>query len=85
MLPIGSYEPAWFMEHYHLNPEQAGRAFLELGARYFVPMHWGVFQLADEPLVEPAERIRAWWESNQPGDGRQMVLMAQGETKQFTS
>jgi len=68
MLPIGGYEPAWFMEHYHLNPEQAGRAFLELGARHFVPMHWGTFQLTDEPLCEPIDRLRSWWRQNGPGD-----------------
>ncbi len=80
LLPIGSYEPAWFMEHYHLNPEQAGRAFLELGARFFVPMHWGVFQLTDEPLVEPADRMRSWWQRHGPSDGRQLLMMALGET-----
>lgn len=67
MLPIGGYEPAWFMEHYHLNPEQAGRAFSELGARHLVPMHWGTFQLTDEPLCEPVDRLRLWWRQNGPG------------------
>ena len=41
MLPIGGYDPAWFMERQHLNPEQAGEAWLELGAECMVPMHWG--------------------------------------------
>ena len=68
ILQIGGYEPAWFMEHYHLNPEQAGRAFLELGARQLVPMHWGTFQLTDEPLCEPIDRLRSWWRQNGPGD-----------------
>ena len=54
------------MEHYHLNPEQAGQAFLELGARHFVPMHWGTFQLTDEPLCEPVDRVQAWWRKNAP-------------------
>ncbi len=79
MLPIGAYSPAWFMEHNHLNPEQAGRAFLALGARHFVPMHWGTFQLTDEPLAEPAERIRSWWDEQAP-DGKELHLMAVGET-----
>ena len=79
MLPIGAYSPAWFMEHNHMNPEQAGRAFLALGARHLVPMHWGTFQLTDEPLAEPAERIRSWW-SQQATDGRELHLMAVGET-----
>ncbi len=79
LLPIGAYRPAWFMEHNHMNPEQAGRAFLEVGARRFVPMHWGTFQLTDEPLAEPAECIRAWWNENAPA-GAEMHLLAVGET-----
>jgi L-ascorbate metabolism protein UlaG (beta-lactamase superfamily) len=66
MLPIGGYQPAWFMEHYHLNPEQAGRAYLDLGARRLVPMHWGTLQLTDEPLCEPIDRMRSWWRTNSP-------------------
>jgi len=80
LLPIGGYDPGWFMEPHHLTPEQAGRAFLELGARHFVPMHWGTFRLTDEPLCEPAERVREWWDRHQPGDGRRMRMMAIGET-----
>ena len=80
LLPIGGYQPAWFMEQQHLNPEQAGTAFLELGADQLVPMHWGTFQLTDEPLAEPAERIRAWWRRRAPGDGRRLRVLAVGET-----
>jgi L-ascorbate metabolism protein UlaG (beta-lactamase superfamily) len=80
LLPIGAYTPAWFMEPNHMNPEQAGRAFLDLGARCLVPMHWGTFQLTDEPLSEPAQRMRTWWASEGPDDGRRLCLMAVGET-----
>ena len=66
MLPIGGYQPAWFMEHYHLNPEQAGDAFLELGARHLVPMHWGTLQLTDEPLCEPSSACASWWQHERP-------------------
>jgi L-ascorbate metabolism protein UlaG (beta-lactamase superfamily) len=59
LLPIGAYDPAWFMETMHLNPEQALRAFQDLGARTFVAMHWGTFKLADEPLDEPPHRLDA--------------------------
>ncbi len=59
LLPIGAYDPAWFMETQHLNPEQALRAFGDLGARTFVAMHWGTFKLADEPLDEPPRRLEA--------------------------
>jgi len=78
MLPIGGYQPAWFMEHYHLNPEQAGRAFLELGARRLVPMHWGTFQLTDEPLCEPIDRMRTWWQEKRPDSPRQLHVLDVG-------
>jgi len=59
LLPIGAYDPAWFMERQHMNPEQAVRAFRELGARTLVAMHWGTFKLTDEPLEEPPRRLSA--------------------------
>ena len=61
MLPIGAYDPPWFMESQHMNPEQAVQAFLDLGARDFLAMHWGTFKLTDEPLDEPPRRLRAEW------------------------
>lgn len=61
LLPIGAYEPAWFMQPQHQNPEEAARAFELLGARRFVAMHWGTFRLTDEPLAEPPARLEAWW------------------------
>jgi L-ascorbate metabolism protein UlaG (beta-lactamase superfamily) len=78
MLPVGGYEPAWFMEHYHLNPEQAGRAFLDLGSHCLVPMHWGTFQLTDEPLCEPIDRMRAWWRSDGPSNPRRLHVLDVG-------
>jgi len=59
LLPIGAYDPAWFMKTMHMDPEQALQAFLDLGARTFVAMHWGTFKLADEPLDEPPVRLEA--------------------------
>jgi L-ascorbate metabolism protein UlaG (beta-lactamase superfamily) len=61
MLPIGAYDPEWFMSKQHMNPEQAAQAFADLGARHFFAMHWGTFKLTDEPLLEPPERLRADW------------------------
>jgi len=61
LLPIGAYDPPWFMERQHMNPEQAVQAFLDLGARKLVAMHWGTFKLTDEPLDEPPRRLRQEW------------------------
>lgn len=62
MLPIGAYEPRWFMEAVHVNPEEAVQAFEDLGAAYFIPVHWGTFDMADEPIQQPAEEVRRYAE-----------------------
>jgi L-ascorbate metabolism protein UlaG (beta-lactamase superfamily) len=80
LLPIGGYTPAWFMHRNHINPEQAGEAFLACGARALVPAHWGTFQMTDEPLREPIERLRRWWAVEGPNDGRRLLELAVGET-----
>jgi L-ascorbate metabolism protein UlaG (beta-lactamase superfamily) len=59
LLPIGAYDPPWFMQPVHLNPEQAVQAFIDTGSRYVAPIHWGTFKLADEPLDEPVKRFLA--------------------------
>jgi N-acyl-phosphatidylethanolamine-hydrolysing phospholipase D len=53
MIPIGAYLPRRIMRPMHLNPEEAVRAFRETRCRRAVAMHWGTFQLTDEPLGEP--------------------------------
>lgn len=62
ILPIGAYEPRWFMRAVHMNPEEAVQAFRDLGsAGVMVAMHWGTFRLADEAPLEPPVRLRAAW------------------------
>lgn len=58
MLPIGAYEPRWFMKPQHMNPSDAVRAFQDLKAERFIAMHWGTFRLTDEALAEPPELTR---------------------------
>jgi N-acyl-phosphatidylethanolamine-hydrolysing phospholipase D len=62
LLPVGAYEPRWFMRAAHMNPEEAVRAYCDLGCSgTFVAMHWGTFRLTDEPPLEPPARTRAAW------------------------
>jgi N-acyl-phosphatidylethanolamine-hydrolysing phospholipase D len=58
-LPIGAYLPPSIMKWVHTTPEEAVQAFVDLGARTILGMHWGTFDLADEPLDEPPGRMLA--------------------------
>jgi L-ascorbate metabolism protein UlaG (beta-lactamase superfamily) len=67
LLPIGAYQPEWFMRRQHMNPQDAVQAFVDLGAEQFFAMHWGTFQLTDEPVSEPPQLLRkAWGEQRLP-------------------
>jgi L-ascorbate metabolism protein UlaG (beta-lactamase superfamily) len=80
MLPIGAYDPPWFMAPQHMGPEDAGRAWEILGARTLVAMHWGTYKLTDEPIGEPPERARAWFAERGHAPDRLWVLDV-GETR----
>jgi L-ascorbate metabolism protein UlaG (beta-lactamase superfamily) len=58
---VGAFKPEWFMEQNHTSPLKAIRAATDMGARTFIPMHYGTFELGDESLGEPVrmlEKIR---------------------------
>ena len=59
ILPIGAYDPQWFMQTQHCTPEQAVRIAIECGARQMLGVHWDTFPLTDEPFREPGERLLA--------------------------
>jgi L-ascorbate metabolism protein UlaG (beta-lactamase superfamily) len=73
-LPIGSYEPRWFMKENHLSPEEALAAAKDLGARVLVPIHWGTFDLTDEPLDLPARRLREAADRDAGGNPAVVIL-----------
>ncbi|MEU1459757.1 MBL fold metallo-hydrolase [Streptomyces sp. NPDC005727] len=62
LMPIGAYDPRWWLSDVHCDPEEAVRATLDLGARRMAPMHWGTFVLSAEPVLEPLTRVRTAWE-----------------------
>ncbi len=80
LLPIGAYHPDSF-RRVHTSPEDAVQAFVDLGARWMVPMHYGTFRLSYEPVDEPVERLKA--DAKRRGIERKICVMEEGVTKFF--
>jgi N-acyl-phosphatidylethanolamine-hydrolysing phospholipase D len=79
-VPIGAYLPQAMMKRVHVTPEEALRGALDLGARRVLGMHFGTFDLTDEPLDEPPARFHAEASRLGLGDARAWVLKV-GETQ----
>jgi L-ascorbate metabolism protein UlaG (beta-lactamase superfamily) len=78
-MPIGAYEPEWFMRDSHISPEDSVTAFNELKAKLFVPMHYGAYRLADDTGPEALERLyQAWEKENLPEE--KLRVLDIGET-----
>jgi N-acyl-phosphatidylethanolamine-hydrolysing phospholipase D len=83
LIPIGAYDPQWFMTPVHMNPEEAVRAYRDVAgaaAPVMVPIHWGTFKLTDEPMDEPVRRARSAW-STAGLDPENLWVLAHGETR----
>ncbi|HEX2723987.1 MAG TPA: MBL fold metallo-hydrolase, partial [Gemmatimonadaceae bacterium] len=89
ILPIGAYEPRWFMQPVHMAPEESVEAFREMtdgGTRpcIMVGSHWGTFRLTEEPVAEPPVRAhKAWTHVGLPSNA--LWIMAHGETRTVES
>jgi N-acyl-phosphatidylethanolamine-hydrolysing phospholipase D len=79
-LAIGAYSPAEIMKAVHTTPEEAVQAFVDLDARVMLGIHWGTFDLAEEPLDEPPVRMRADFERRRLDPARGWIPKI-GETR----
>ena len=82
LLPIGAYEPRWFMAPVHMNPEEAVRAHRDLAAHRSVGMHFGTFQLTDEAIEAPLTALDAAC-STAGLDGGAFTTLGFGETRAY--
>ncbi|MFZ0105287.1 MAG: MBL fold metallo-hydrolase [Thiobacillus sp.] len=81
-LPIGAYEPRWFMRRQHVDPAQALQIHHDVRARQSLGVHWGVFEMADEPLDEPPRALAAAREVAGMAESEFFVLRV-GETRRI--
>jgi L-ascorbate metabolism protein UlaG (beta-lactamase superfamily) len=80
LLPIGAYNPPSF-RNVHANPADATQAFLDLNARWMVPMHYGTFKLSHEPMDEPLQLLEE--EAKAAGVEDRVIVLEEGVTRFF--
>lgn len=82
LLPIGAYKPRWFMQAMHMDPEDAVKAHIDLGAARSIGMHFGTFQLTDEGIDEPVNDLLTNLNKYQIANDKFLVL-DQGQAISF--
>jgi L-ascorbate metabolism protein UlaG (beta-lactamase superfamily) len=82
LLPIGAYEPRWFMQNQHMNPDDAVRAHIDLEAHISVATHFGCFHLTDEGIDEPGADLATARDQHQVS-AEAFQLLETGETRCF--
>lgn len=82
LLPIGAYNPRWFMAPVHVDPEEAVHIHRDICACQSVAMHWGTFVLTDEPMDEPPQKLRQAL-AEQQVEEQAFRVMGHGESRLF--
>jgi N-acyl-phosphatidylethanolamine-hydrolysing phospholipase D len=80
LIPVGAYEPRWFMKDQHVNPAEAVMAHKDVKSRLSIGIHWGTFELTDEPLDQPVTDLAAALK-DQGVDPTSFVLFKHGQTR----
>jgi L-ascorbate metabolism protein UlaG (beta-lactamase superfamily) len=78
ILPLGAYEPRWFMGSQHMPPEASALAFADLGAKHFVGMHWGTFDLSDENVDDGPRLLERVVDEDARLDARRFHVLRHG-------
>ncbi len=81
-IPIGAYEPRWFMEPQHVDPEQAVQIHLDVKSNKSLAIHWATFALAYEFYMEPKQKLSEALEKFAQ-DKNNFITMKHGEILEF--
>jgi N-acyl-phosphatidylethanolamine-hydrolysing phospholipase D len=82
LIPIGAYEPRWFMQQQHVNPLESVQMHQALGAKRSMGMHWGTFELTDEPLDQAPQDLAVARRAQAVADD-DFFLLAIGQTRKL--
>src|SRR5690606_32060815 len=82
LIPVGAYEPRWFMAEHHVDPFEAVRIHRDVGARHTIGIHWGTFELTDESLDAPINALAKALEAAGIAPG-EFELLRHGETRRL--
>ena len=82
MLGIGAYEPRWFMKPMHMNPAEAVKAHIDIGARQSIGMHFGTFHMSAESIDQPLTELKAALLKAGIPESR-FTTLHEGETRAF--
>jgi N-acyl-phosphatidylethanolamine-hydrolysing phospholipase D len=82
LIPVGAYEPRWFMTQQHVNPMESVRIHQDVGAKRSIGVHWGTFLLTDEPLDQPPRDLAIARQTLGVKE-TDFGVLAIGESKQF--
>lgn len=79
-IPIGGYEPRWFMRPQHVNPEEAVQIHKDIQAQKSIGIHWATFPLTNEPYLDPLKKMsESLKQENLPQDA--FFALKHGELK----
>lgn len=82
LIPIGAYEPRWFMDEIHVNPDEAVMIHQDVNSRYSIGMHWGTFMLTNEEMLEPPQQLEQARSKYDIAE-EDFIVVEQGETKEL--
>ena len=81
-IPIGAYNPRWFMKYVHVDPDEAVEIHKDIRSKQSVGIHWATWILTGEPIMEPEERLEEL-KKEQGLRQDEFITLKHGESKVF--